>query len=251
MTLEQVIAWWKEQPNKKSLLQDVFLAKYIFNTNSIEGIDLSYRQTCEVFSSETIKNFSGDIRGLFSVTNSKNTFEFIMKSLELKTPITLSFIKKVHKVCMINSIDAHRYNDNEERAGEFKKHDYAVGPNDTGVAPEDVEEQLQEMIDFLNKNKDKDPIKLAVMFHCYFEAIHPFADGNGRVGRWLLNYFLMLNGNPPLVVFKETKNEYYDALQQFDEEEDFAPMYHYIIKSMEDTWGAERKKIKITSEFLD
>lgn len=61
-------------------------------------------------------------------------------------------------------------------------------------------------------------------------------DGNGRVGRTLLNYFLMIYGHPPIVIYDEDKREYYAALEQYDREQDFQAMYRFLQKETARTW---------------
>lgn len=65
--------------------------------------------------------------------------------------------------------------------------------------------------------KASEPLKAASYFHLQFEAFHPFADGNGRVVRTLMNYFLMTHNHPPIIIYDEDKKYYYAALQSFDE----------------------------------
>ena len=73
-----------------------------------------------------------------------------------------------------------------------------------GYAPEEVEEAISELVEELAEIGDKANIlKAAAYFHARFEYIHPFADGNGRVGRTLLNYFLMTHGEPPVIIYDE------------------------------------------------
>ena len=70
-----------------------------------------------------------------------------------------------------------------------------------------------------------------------FENIHPFADGNGRVGRTLLNYWLMINDYPPAIVYEEDRRAYYDALQDYDEQEDLTPLVQFLEAQTVKTWS--------------
>ncbi len=72
--------------------------------------------------------------------------------------------------------------------------------------------------------------------HNVIEQIHPFADGNGRVGRVLANYLLMINNLPPIIIYNEDKKYYYEALEKFDLEKDISLMVEFFKYEMEKTW---------------
>lgn len=80
----------------------------------------------------------------------------------------------------------------------------------------------------------------AAYFHCNFEYIHPFADGNGRTGRTLTNYFLMIHDLPPMVIFDEDKKLYYEALGIFDETEKLDGFVSLLKDQTVKTWTAHR-----------
>ena len=126
---------------------------------------------------------------------------------------------------------------NGERPGEFKKHDYVTGIHEVGSASEDVESELTELIDEVNSYGGADALKAGAYLHARFEYIHPFAAGNGRVGRTLLNYFFMIHDHPPLVVYDEDKTEYYAALQGYDENEDIDALIVFVQMQAAKTWA--------------
>lgn len=80
-------------------------------------------------------------------------------------------------------------------------------------------------------------VLVAAFFHAVFENIHPFADGNGRVGRTLLNYYLITHEFPPLVVYDEDKALYYQCLEKYDTEETIDSLVEFLQYETEKTWG--------------
>ena len=77
---------------------------------------------------------------------------------------------------------------------------------------------------------------VAAFFHLALEGIHPFADGNGRVGWALMNYLLVTNDHPPLIVYDEDKLAYYGAMQVWDDECDLAPILDFLRAEAVKTW---------------
>ena len=164
-----------------------------------------------------------------------------------REPISVGLIKEVHAILTSGTFDERRYVDKGERPGEFKKHDYVTGIHEVGYAPEEVEDAISELVDEMCEIPEHAKIlKAAAYFHARFEYIHPFADGNGRVGRTLLNYFLMTHGEPPVIIYDEDKKEYYTALERYDEQEEIDTLTGFLQAQTAKTWekALERSKGK-------
>ena len=216
-----------------------FRILFAYNSGKIENGDISYDDTREIFENGRVLNFSGSPRALFELSNQKMCYELLLPRLALSEPVTIELVKDVHAVLTGGTYDERRYVELGERPGEFKRHDYVVGLSDVGSFPEDVEDDvaalLSELSDFTDFAGDA-LLTAAAYFHARFEYIHPFADGNGRFGRTLLNYFLMINDHPPMVIYDNDKAEYYDALAAYDASEDVLPMSTFLKMQTVKTW---------------
>lgn len=246
ITCNDVVNWWKSckrdtVEDYKTLL-DNFQIIFATHTNCIEGDDISYHTTREVFEGSKVSNFNGSFNSLFLVRNQKFAFETLIKNLVDKTPITPAFIKKLHKILMYGSYDETRWSKGE-RPGSYKVHDYCVGIQNVGAFPDEVDEAIESLLEELEDNKGKDILMSAAYFHAVFETIHPFADGNGRVGRTLLNYFLMLNDYPPLVIYNEDKETYYMALEVYNRTEELYGMKKFLEEQTVKTWESRIRNV--------
>jgi len=215
---------------------DNFRILFAYNSGKIENKEITYHDTREIFENGRVSNFTGNPRTLFEQENQKFCYEYLKEKIISKEPITVELIKEMHKILTSGTYDERRYLEKGERPGEFKKNDYVTGIEEVGSLPEDVEPDLQDLLDEIREYENKDVLKVASYFHVRFEYIHPFADGNGRVGRTLLNYFLMTNDHPPLIIYDEDKKEYYAALENYDRLEDLDSMYQFLRKEIVRTW---------------
>lgn len=214
-----------------------FRILFAYHSGKIENEQITYHDTREIFENGKALNFTGDPRALFEQQNQKLCYEFLRTKIIEKQPLTVALVKEVHAILTGGTFDERRYVEKGERPGEFKKHDYVTGIHEVGYAPEDVEPAMTELLDELNDlGENTDRLVAAAYFHASFENIHPFADGNGRTGRTLMNYFLMINGEPPLVIYDEDKKEYYAALEQYDTEEKLDLLIGFLRDQTAKTW---------------
>ncbi len=215
---------------------DSFRILFAFHSGKIENEEITYHDTREIFENGKVVNYTGDVRALFEQQNQKLCYEVLKEKIVKKEPLSMELVKEVHRVLTSGTYNERRYILNEERPGEFKKHDYVTGVHEVSSAAENVESNLMEVIAEVNAYEGKDALKAAAYFHARFEFIHPFADGNGRAGRTLMNYYLMTHNHPPLIVYDQDKQMYYECLQKYDEAEELNPLYEFLKYETEKTW---------------
>lgn len=250
----QAVRLWREYDIKTEadvdLRLDSFRVLFAYHSGKIENQEITYHDTREIFENGRVVSFTGNPRAIFEQRNQKLCYDFLKSRIIAREPITVELVKETHAILTGGTYDEKRYIERGERPGEFKKHDYVTGVEEVGSLPEDVEADMKELLITLQDLTGKDPLKAATYFHVRFEYIHPFADGNGRVGRTLLNYFLMTHDHPPIIVYDEDKREYYAALEQYDRSEEYQAMYDFLQKETARTWekALERERQRIEHE---
>lgn len=244
---EKTLAWWKE----KKIETDAQLAEvlnghsiaFAYHSGKIENNKITYNDTREIFENDGVTAYTGDLRTLFEIRNAKLANELFLTSFGEKRRMDEALVKEFQKLLTMNTYDARRWQLGE-RPGEYKKHDYVTGREEIGTAPEDVQEEMTEMMDELQDLKQEDALTAAAYFHVKFENIHPFADGNGRTGRLAMNYLLVMLGHPPIVVHEEDRKEYYTALEAWDTKQNLKVMISFLRSQTMKTWRKRVEKLK-------
>jgi Fic family protein len=243
-----VVKLWKEY-NVRTQVDidhrlDNFRILFAYNSNKIENEAITYSDTREIFENGHVLNYSGNPRTLFELANQKTCYEFLKPKIAVKEPLSIELIKDIHGILTSGTYDERRFVEQGERPGEFKKHDYVTGIAEVGSLPEEVEKDLIDLLGELSSNEKKDILVVAAYFHAQFEYIHPFADGNGRVGRTLLNYLLMIHDHPPIIVHNEDKQRYYCALSHYDQDENLEPLLTFLKQQTERTWEKTLERVR-------
>lgn len=244
-----VITYWQslkiDSKEKLENALDNFRILFAYNSGAIENAEITYHDTREIFENGKVISFTGNLRTIFEISNQKTCYEYLLDKIIKKEKISENLIKKIHELLTIGTYDERRYILNGERPGEYKKHDYVTGREEVGVSASEVEKEIENLVNevnSINTNDAEDIIKIATYFHNKFENIHAFVDGNGRVGRTLTNYILMINNMPPLIVYDEDKKYYYAALEKYDKEDDIKSMIEFFKYEMEKTWEKTLEK---------
>lgn len=237
---EKAVALWRSWQVRTAadidLRLDSFRVLFAYHSGKIENPKITYHDTREIFENSRVVGYTGSPRSIFEQQNQKLCYEAIKGRLTAKEPLSLELIWEIHRILTSGTYDERRYLENGERPGEFKKHDYVTDINEVGSPPDRVEADLSELLAEVTDSGSTAPLKAGAYLHARFEYIYPFADGNGRVGRALLNYWLMLNNHSPLIVYEEDKQAYYDALQQYDEDEILVPLVEFFQMETAQTW---------------
>lgn len=187
-----------------------------YNSNHIEGSRLTHDQTRFIFETNTIGIADGTVN-VDDIVETANHFKCIDMIIDSANyPLSESFIKQLHAVLKNGTSDSRL---DWFAVGNYKKLPNEVGGNDT-VLPEKVSEEMKQLISEYNRIEVKTLDDL-LDFHYRFESIHPFQDGNGRVGRLILFKECLRNNIVPFIIEDDLKMYYYRGLKEWQNERGF------------------------------
>jgi Fic family protein len=185
---------------------ETFVSAFTHNSTAIEGNTLTLQETAGLLFDEIIPS-AKPLREVNEILNHRKAFD---RLLEYDFDITRAFILELHELVMKETLKSELNNN----LGQLRNVQvYIRGVDWLPPTPEDVPKDIKNLLSWYTKNKKKlHAIIVAAYFHIGFEIIHPFVDGNGRVGRLLMNFILHKNGYPMINIPLERRFEYYDCL---------------------------------------
>lgn len=181
-----------------------------YNSNHIEGSRLTHDQTRYIFETNTIGTTTESINvdDIIETSNHFRCIDFIINRAEER--LTESFVKELHAILKSGTSDSrHEW----FAVGEYKRLPNEVGGKET-TPPEDVHQAMQSLLKEYNTKSEK-TLEDILDLHYRFECIHPFQDGNGRVGRLVMFKECLANGHVPFIITDELKMFYYRGLQHW------------------------------------
>lgn len=214
---------------------------FAYHSGRIENEHITYHDTREIFEHDGVTSYTGDLRTLFEIRNARDAYELMLAAFQEKRPLNEALLKEFQYCLTKNTYDGRRWQLGE-RPGEYKKHDFVTGKLEIGAAPEDVREEVTELLAELNGVPEEKALSAAAYFHAKLENIHPFADGNGRTSRIAMNYLLLLFRHPPVIIHEEDRKDYYEALEAWDERQDLAPLLRYLEQQTIKTWEKQIRR---------
>lgn len=195
-----------------------FILSLTYNSNSIEGSTLTEPETAAIlFRNASLPN--KDLIEHLEVKNHQSALRFLFRQVKPKFKITEAFILKLHSILM-NGI--------RDDAGEYRKHGVRiVGANVPTANYLKAPELMKKLVKDINREK-KDVINSVTIIHSRFEQIHPFSDGNGRIGRLLIHAMLLRENLPPAVIKQEKRSLYYTYLNKSQLKKDYSLLEDFI-----------------------
>lgn len=182
-----------------------------YNSNKIEGSKLTQEQTRFIFESNTI-GISDESVNVDDIIETKNHFRAIDFIIEKATSkLTESLIKELHFLIKSGTSDSNK---DWFKVGDYKKLPNEVGGNET-CPPKQVKEKMKILLENYHQIEQK-KLEDIIDFHHKFEMIHPFQDGNGRVGRLIMFKECLAHNVVPFIIDEDLKLFYYRGLQQWE-----------------------------------
>lgn len=201
----------KKRPLPKETLKSIredLIIKWTYNSNAIEGNTLTLSET-KVVLEDGITINGKSVREHLEIINHRDAIYFLEELIRDETNLTQHTIRQVHGL-ILSGIDRNN-------AGNYRKQQVLIGGAEhIPPAPLLIPEKMDKLMDWYNNQaQDLHPVKRAAILHSEFVKIHPFIDGNGRTGRLLLNFDLMKSGYVPIIIKKDQRPQYMQALDHY------------------------------------
>lgn len=190
----------------KEYLEDL-ITRSTYHSNAIEGSTLTYAETYAILYNDNSFKIEGkEPREIYEAINHKAALELVFKNIKNNDVFDERFIKEINETINKNI---------KETEGYRKIQVFIQGSEHIPPKPEQVSNLMNYFV--FNYNNDVNDIYTKIaQYHIQFESIHPFEDGNGRTGRLLINYELLKNNLPPIVISKNDRVKYFEFLRNKD-----------------------------------
>lgn len=194
-----------------TVLNEVEVSEQVYNSNAIENSTLTLEETEKILLQVDLERYINE-REIFEAKNLARVMEYISlraKEKELDPSMTLL----LHKMLITNIRD--------EIAGRFRNETEWVRVGSyIAVDPKEIEQRINQLFLAYQSDRHQSIVKRIALFHLTFEAIHPFVDGNGRIGRVMNNYLLVREGYVPMTLRFVDRERYYEAFRVFEAKRD-------------------------------
>lgn len=196
-------AEWRRYPEsaREKELQEIAIA-FTYNTNAIEGSTITLEEARQILEDKVAPN-----KPLRDIRETESHAKVFLEMLKTSESVSEALLLKWHGEIFAET--------KPDIAGKLREYLVRVG---SYLAPDwsKVPQLMQQLVTFVNEST-LNPVEVAARAHYLFEKVHPFGDGNGRIGRLLMNYILWKNGYPMLIFEYKKRSAYYKALERTEE----------------------------------
>lgn len=201
-----------------------FEIEYTHHSTAIEGNTLSLIET-KVVIEDQLSIGGKHLREIYEVVNHHKAFSYVKQCISSNRPLEEIIVKDIHAILMESILLGGIYRSVDVRI---------TGAKHRPPSPHAMYLQIKNFYDELPKKTELNAVELAAWTHAEFVKIHPFEDGNGRTSRLLMNFQLMNQGFLPIIIEKERRLEYFDALECYATEGDVEPFTNMVAQLEED-----------------
>ena len=212
----------RQPPSTFENRYEAFISQFTHDSTAIEGNTLTLQETANLLFDEIAPQKG--MREVNEVLNHKRAFDHL---LGYEGDIDKGFILDLHRLVISDTLEDRL----EDQVGRYRKVQVFIrGVEWVPAAPEDVPADMTALMAWYSKNRERvHPLVLAIYFHVGFETVHPFVDGNGRVGRLLMNFILMRNEYPMVNIPNTVRDRYYTVLGRAQVEGDLRPFIEFVL----------------------
>ena len=208
----------QKEMNLKGNLYHQTQISFAYNTNHIEGSTLTEEQTRYIFETNTILFEGNTIAKVDDILEASNHFKLVDYMLNVaEENLTEEMIKEFHKILKDGTSDSRVEWFN---VGDYKQKANTIGNGIKTTSPANVGKKMVELMDWYN-SLEQVTIKEIIEFHYKFESIHPFQDGNGRIGRIIMFKECLKNNIVPFIIKDDDKLFYYRGLKEYKNEKGY------------------------------
>lgn len=236
---------FKDKESLERILQEAEVPEHVYNSNAIENSTLTLEETENILMQIELERYITE-RELFEAKNLARVMEYVRNKKD-NLPLSDKTLLLLHRMLIANIRD--------DIAGRFRyPNEWVRVGSHIAPDPKKVSRLLKKMWDDLATSKKEHIVKQIARLHLTFEYIHPFCDGNGRIGRVLSNIVLLQKGFVPINIAFANRKEYYSAFAEFNETQKTSIMEGIIGRALTESYHkrlayAERKSIILLKEY--
>ncbi|WP_067515021.1 Fic family protein [Endozoicomonas ascidiicola] len=210
-------------------LHEALVLEWTYHSNAIEGNTLTLKETKVVLEGITIGGKT--LREHFEAINHREAIDWVESLIGRNEPLSERLVKSIHQLVLKNIDD--------DNAGRYRQENVIIaGAEHTPPDHYHLPQRMNELVEWYQQSSDPlsyHPLERSARLHVDFVGIHPFVDGNGRTARLLMNFDLMGSGYLPVIIRKESRLAYYEALDKAHSQKSYESFIEMMARLQEET----------------